>query len=82
MLMQQRVANELLGRISAIEGALYTISESASSVFGGAAFDVLHLSLPTLLAILTTMAGEHVEGLYRERQACGWKTALHQPMPS
>ena len=36
LLMQQRVPNDFLGRISALEGAAYTISESASSVFGGA----------------------------------------------
>lgn len=33
--MQQRVPNAYLGRISALEGAAYTVSESASSVFGG-----------------------------------------------
>lgn len=38
LLMQQRVPNDFLGRISALEGAAYTISESASSVFGGAAW--------------------------------------------
>ncbi len=37
LLMQQRVPNDFLGRISALEGAAYTIAESASSVFGGAA---------------------------------------------
>ncbi|PRW58840.1 major facilitator superfamily MFS_1 [Chlorella sorokiniana] len=57
LLMQQRVPNDYLGRISALEGAAYTIAESASSVFGGAAFDVLRLSLHHLLLILTTMAG-------------------------
>lgn len=36
LLMQQRVPNDYLGRISALEGAAYTISESISSVFGGA----------------------------------------------
>lgn len=35
LLMQQRVPNELLGRLSSLESALYTVSESASSVFGG-----------------------------------------------
>ena len=35
LLMQQRVPNDFLGRISALEGAAYTISESISSVFGG-----------------------------------------------
>lgn len=47
----------LLGRMSAVEMALFTITEAGSSVFGGAAFDVLHLSLEQTLGILTIVAG-------------------------
>ncbi|PSC75896.1 MFS transporter [Micractinium conductrix] len=56
LLMQKRVPNNFLGRMAAVEGALYTVAEAASSLFGGAAFDVFHLSLHQLLLILTAIA--------------------------
>ncbi|KAL4437964.1 hypothetical protein ABPG77_004185 [Micractinium sp. CCAP 211/92] len=56
LLMQKRVPNEFLGRMSAVESAGFTIAEALSSVFGGAAFDVLHLTLEQLVLILTAAA--------------------------
>lgn len=41
---------------AATESALFTITETISSLFGGAAFDILHLSLHQLLLILTVAA--------------------------
>ena len=35
----------------------FTVTEAASSVFGGAAFDVLGLTVRQTLAVLTTVAG-------------------------
>lgn len=37
--------------------ALYTVTEAVSGVFGGAAFDVLHLTLHQTLMVLTVLSG-------------------------
>lgn len=37
--------------------ALYTIAEAMSSIFGGAAFDVLHLSVHQTTSVLAVIAG-------------------------
>ena len=57
LLLQLRVPNAILGRMSAVEMALYTVTEAASSVFGGAAFDLLHLTLQQTLAVLAVLGG-------------------------
>ncbi|GAB4816866.1 hypothetical protein N2152v2_003912 [Parachlorella kessleri] len=57
LLLQLRVPNAILGRMSAVEMALYTVTEAASSIFGGAAFDVLHLTLQQTLAVLAVLGG-------------------------
>ncbi len=49
--------NAILGRMSALEMALFTVTEAVSSVFGGAAFDLLGLSLRQTLGTLTAVAG-------------------------
>ncbi len=56
-LLQLRVPNGILGRMTALETALYTLSEAGSSLFGGVALDVLALSLRQTLAGLTVAAG-------------------------
>ncbi|KAL4425671.1 hypothetical protein ABPG75_009687 [Micractinium tetrahymenae] len=56
LLMQKRVPNDFLGRMSAVESAGFTIAETLSSMFGGTAFDVLQLTLQQLLLILTAAA--------------------------
>lgn len=62
LLLQLRIPNAILGRVSAAEMAFYTVAEACSSVFGGAAFDVLHLSLRTTVAALTAVAGALAAG--------------------
>jgi MFS family permease len=57
LMLQLRVENDILGRICALEMAFYTISEVGSSLFGGAAFDILHLTLQQVLWVLTWVAG-------------------------
>jgi predicted MFS family arabinose efflux permease len=57
LLLQLRCPNTILGRVSAAEMAFYTICEAVSSVYGGAAFDVLGLSLEQTTASLAVIAG-------------------------
>ena len=56
LIMQLRVENELLGRVSALEMALYTLAEILSSLYGGAAFDVLHMTMNQVLWSVTLLA--------------------------
>ena len=58
----------MLGRVSAAEMALYTVAEAASSVYGGAAFDLLHLSLRATVTTLACAAGG---------MAVGWAAFAH-----
>jgi hypothetical protein len=57
LMLQLRCPNVLLGRVSAAEMALYTVSEAVSSLYGGVAFDVFHLSLQQTTVTLAVAAG-------------------------
>ena len=57
LLLQLRCPNAILGRVSAAEMALYTVAEAASSLYGGAAFDVFGLTLEQTSASLAVAAG-------------------------
>ena len=57
LLLQLRCPNAILGRVSAAEMALYTVAEAASSIFGGAAFDLMDMSVRQTTAMLTVAAG-------------------------
>lgn len=58
--LQLRVPNAILGRMSAVEMAIYTVTEAASGVFGGAAFDVLRLSLRQVVLTLAVASAAMV----------------------
>ncbi|KAL3137427.1 hypothetical protein ABBQ32_006948 [Trebouxia sp. C0010 RCD-2024] len=64
LMLQYLVPNQLLGRIMALEMALFTVADASSAVFGGAAFDLLHLharqvsSVMLGVAVLPTMSEE------------------------
>lgn len=57
LLLQLRCPNAILGRVSAAEMAFYTICEAVSSLYGGAAFDILGLTLEQTTASLAVLAG-------------------------
>ena len=55
LLLQLRCPGALLGRAAAAELALYTIAEGASGLYGGLAFDALHLSARGAVAALAVV---------------------------
>jgi predicted MFS family arabinose efflux permease len=57
LILQLQVPNALLGRILALEMAMFTITDTASGLFGGVAYDVLGLSTRQVCAIMTVLAG-------------------------
>jgi len=57
LLLQLRCPNTILGRVSAAEMAFYTICENLSSLYGGAAFDILGMTLEQTTASLAVAAG-------------------------
>lgn len=56
LLLQLTVPNSLLGRMSALDMAFFTLAEMASSLLAGAAFDLLHASLFEVVAAFTAVA--------------------------
>ncbi|KAL3148744.1 hypothetical protein ABBQ38_014155 [Trebouxia sp. C0009 RCD-2024] len=56
LMLQYLVPNQLLGRIMALEMALFTVADAASAVFGGAAFDLLHLSARQVSTVMLGVA--------------------------
>jgi len=57
LLLQLRTPNSILGRISAVEMAWYTVAEAGSSVFGGAAEDVFVMTASQTAGVLAGVAG-------------------------
>eukprot|EP00887_Chlorella_sp_A99_P000832 scaffold5.g832.t1 len=58
LLLQLRVPNDILGRTSAVEMALYTVAESWSSLATGAAYDALGASVRAVcVALVVAQAG-------------------------
>jgi len=72
LLLQLRCPNAMLGRVSAAEMAFFTVTEAASSLYGGAAFDILGMTLEqtTLsLAILSfVVAAGWIAYAWRQQQ--------------
>lgn len=57
LLLQLRCPNNVLGRVVAVEAAFYTLTEGSSALFGGLAFDSLHLSENQTAGVLAVVAG-------------------------
>lgn len=76
LLLQLRVPNSVLGRMTALESALQAVAEAASSVFAGAATDVLHLTTHQALAGLTVAAGV-AAGMWAAFAAVGARCGVH-----
>lgn len=60
----------MLGRISAVDIAIYTVGESASSLFGGAALDLLRMDVQGLAGVLTGVAAANLAAWTLHALAC------------